>query len=465
MIRVRFAPSPTGMMHLGNVRVALFNYLFAQQKKGKFLLRIEDTDLERNIPGSDLKIIEDLAWLGLSYDEGPGKEGLVGPYLQSDRSHIYKSKLSELIDGNKVYRCFCTVEELEAKRKRQIKLKMPPVYDRSCLRLSDDMIKAKLIANISFAWRFKLNQESYVELVTFERGVMRFGLNNFSDPVLTRADGLVTFIFANFIDDWLMKITHIIRGEDHLSNSAVQAAMFIEFAIPVPVYWHLPFVCNVDGKKLSKRDFGFSLDDLSQAGFLPEAILNYLAALGSSLVPEVQSLDELCHGYNFSKVSGSGPIRFDIDKLTWFNHQWINRCDVQDLTQRVRPFLIAKIAAAQHMSDAEMSFLILKIQKEMKHLTDAATFLSFVFEEPTIILEAMSDRIGKQKVTQVMQVVKKHLDTIEQQEAFLFKIKNDAKSLGLKNGDLFCIIRYALIGNFEGIGIHDLLQMLPVETV
>src|SRR5579863_4599044 len=257
-VRVRFAPSPTGMMHLGNVRAALINFLFAHQKKGTFVLRIEDTDAQRMLDPEAKKIIEDLAWLGLTYDEGPHVGGPYAPYFQSERMNLYQEKLHLLKEKNLIYRCFCSEEELAKRRDRQQALKLPPRYDRTCLALSEKEINHLLDNNTLFIWRFKLDHQRSVTITDLAHGETTFKLSNFSDFAITRQDGSFTFIFANFVDDLLMKITHIFRGEDHLSNTANQAALFAAAGAPLPIYWHLPILCNLEGKKLSKRDFGFS---------------------------------------------------------------------------------------------------------------------------------------------------------------------------------------------------------------
>ena len=237
--RVRFAPAPTGMMHLGNIRTALMNYLIAQQKQGDFILRIEDTDKERNYDPQAIKIQEDLAWLSLSFNEGPNIGGPYGPYFQSERDSIYQEKLKELVGAKCAYRCFCKVEDLEKKRQRQIALKQPPRYDRTCYKISMDESNDRAERE-SFIWRVYLDHTKTVQIKDLAHGVVTFEFKNFSDFPITREDGSVTFVFANFVDDMLMKISCVIRGEDHLSNTASQVALYQAFNAPVPIFWHMP---------------------------------------------------------------------------------------------------------------------------------------------------------------------------------------------------------------------------------
>lgn len=316
-VRVRFAPSPTGLMHLGNVRSALMNFLFARQKKGSFILRLEDTDTQRNFDPNGKQIMADLAWLGLFYDEGPDIGGPCGPYMQSERAAIYGEYLRQLEVKNKVYKCFCTSEELEKKRQRQIALKTPPRYDRSCARLnaqeSEELSKTK-----PFIWRFNLEDETekHIEITDLARGTVKYDLKHFSDFPLTRQDGSFTFIFANFVDDVTMLITHIFRGEDHLTNTALQALLYRTFEVKLPLFWHLPIICNSTGKKLSKRDFGFSLGDLHKGGFLPEALNNYLTIIGGGVFKqEVMDMNQLIDAFNFEEINSTGAVKYDLEKL------------------------------------------------------------------------------------------------------------------------------------------------------
>src|SRR5579863_3116600 len=288
---VRFAPSPTGMMHLGNVRTALINALFAKQKHGTFILRIEDTDAQRMHDPQAKQILEDLVWLNLVYDEGPIAGGPHGPYFQSQRMHLYEKTRTLFEEKHLIYRCFCTEDELAKKRERQLALKLPPRYDRTCIALSSDTVAKHLAENSPFIWRFKLDHERSITITDLAHGAITFDLSNFSDFPITRQDNSFTFMFANFVDDYLMNVTHIFRGADHLSNTANQAALFDALNISLPTYWHMPILCNLEGKKLSKRDFGFSLRDLRDAGFLAQAINNYVGIIGGSFKEEIMPLE------------------------------------------------------------------------------------------------------------------------------------------------------------------------------
>jgi len=464
-IRVRFAPSPTGFMHLGNIRTALFNYLFAKQRNGTFVLRIEDTDQARNVEEASLQIINDLKWLGLSYDEGPIVGGPHAPYLQSERTKIYQQHLDDLIANKKVYRCFCSPERLEKMRKEQISKDEPPRYDRVCLHLSGDAIKEKLAAKTPFIWRFQINQDASVTIKSMARQDLCFEMKNFSDFALTRSDGSFTFLFTNFVDDWLMQISNVIRGEDHLSNTAMQAAIFHALAVPLPTFWHLPMLCNKEGKKLSKRDFGFTLEDLKKEGFLPQAICNYLAIVGGSLKDEIQSLDELAHNFDFDHLHTTGAIRYDVEKLQWVNHKWLARLTAEQVLPHLVPILNEIVHAGTDVDQERLVFLVNKVKNECKTLKELAQVLRFCFEAPVIDVSEIDKQVGKEKTTLIATLIDQTLDKIDQRELFLETIKREGKERGLTPKELFGTLRYLLTGSFKGIGLHDLLEMLEKDDV
>jgi len=464
-VRVRFAPSPTGFMHLGNIRAALMNYLFAKQKGGTFVLRIEDTDEQRNVDEAGFKIVDDLKWLGLNYDEGPVVGGKLGPYIQSKRKSIYEKHLSDLIENQKVYRCFCTLGQLEAKKREQLAQGNPPRYDRTCRSLSDDQIKENLSKNMPFVWRLKINSDSIVKIESMARKTIEFEMKNFSDFAITRSDGSFTFVFANFIDDWLMQISHVIRGEDHLSNTAMQAALFEAFAVSLPKFWHLPMLCNVDGEKLSKRDFGFSLEDLKKEGILGEAICNYLALVGSTFKEEIQSLEELAQNFDFENLHSTGPIRFDIEKLLWVNHKWLSRLDASQVAERVKHFLHEAFVQSADIDDEKLTFLVSKVCKDVKTLHGVKNALRFYFEKPKIDMKLAEKEVGVDVAQKVLKLIVKNLEHVQNIDLFLNKLKEEGKSENLKVKEIFMILRYLLTGQFSGIGMHDLFKMLDVETI
>ncbi len=461
-IRVRFAPSPTGMMHLGNVRTALMNYLFAKQKNGTFIIRIEDTDFERNFDPQAKHILADLAWLDLTYQEGPLKGGYHEPYFQSQRTKLYQDELAEFVRKNLIYRCFCTTEELEKKRQRQLALKQPPRYDRTCLKLTPETIESYVAENRPFIWRFKLNQEEPVTVHDLAHGSIKFDLKSFSDIPLTRQDGTFTFMFANFIDDMQMEITHVIRGEDHLSNTAGQVAMYQACGITPPTFWHLPILCNAEGKKLSKRDFGFSLGDLRTAGFLPEAIDNYLAIIGGSFEQEIMSLEEIAQKFNFEHLSPTSQIKYDIEKLKWLNHKWIARVNIERLTQLCLPYLTSFYPEAKNIPIATLHKLIDMIRTDLVTLHDIAPSLEFYFKTPVLTKILFAD-IAPEHVAKIQKMVEHQLHNLPKPDDFMHQLKTDAHQQAVPTKALFMALRIALIGKAQGPSIHDIIEMLGTD--
>lgn len=463
-IRVRFAPAPTGVMHLGNIRAALMNFLFSKKSNGTFVLRIEDTDTERNYDPNATRIINHLRWFGLDYDEGPIKGGPHAPYFQSQRTALYEKAAAYLREKDHIYRCFCTPEELEKKRERQIALKLAPRYDRTCLHLDIEQIEKCVRTNMPFVWRMKLDHNTSITIHDLARGLVKFDLKNFSDFPISRSNGSFTFIFANFVDDMLMDITHIFRGEDHLSNSANQAALYLAFDKPLPIYYHLPILCNIHGQKLSKRDFGFSVDDIEQGGFLPEAVCNYLATLSGSFAKEIISFHELPTMVSFDNLHATGQVKYDEAKLRWFNHRWINLYDPYELTNKTKPFLTKALPNIQNLSDEKLTQLLQVIKSEMHSLLDAAPLLSFVFMPPSLNPLDFEAVLHADHKKTIQSIIRESIIKPETDDLFaLFKKKANEQNIPLK--ELLSCIRLALTGSVKGLGIGELVNILGIDEI
>lgn len=464
-VRVRFAPSPTGFMHLGNVRAALINYLYAQQKNGTFVLRIEDTDATRNVDPRGVQILKDLEWLNLPYAEGPIKGGSYAPYYQSERNSIYQAYLDQLIAKKAIYRCFCTVEDLEKKRQRQIALKMPPRYDRACTQCTDSDVTTKLEQNMPFIWRFKIDESKTITFYDIARKICTFEMKNFSDFPLTRQDESFTFLFANFVDDVSMHMSYIFRGEDHLTNTANQVALYEAFGEKIPTFWHLPIIGNKDGKKLSKRDFGFSLNDLKESGYLPEAICNYLAIIGSgSFDKEIMSLEELAQTINFDSVASTGQIKYDLEKLRWVNHQWIMKYNTLALAGLCLPLVQKHFKNAQDLTPNSFVPLLSFVQREIVTLPDIVEVLRFYFEEPTFsadLLVAHHYQTYKDALAEIVTLATPLLDDPDMATKAIQKF---CKEHNLPIKDIFTLLRIALTGNIKGLSIKELFHILGSKT-
>lgn len=457
LVRTRFAPSPTGIMHIGNVRAALMNYLFAQQNHGTFALRIEDTDQQRNIADGTKFILQHLGWLGLSPQEGPVIGGPFAPYFQSERADIYRKHLEKLQEQKLAYQCFCTPEELEVRRNRQIAMKKPPRYEGTCLKLSPEQIAAKISAQTPYIWRMKIDTTKKVSFLDMARGTLEFDLQHFSDFPLTREDGTFTFIFANCVDDCEMEISHVFRGEEHLSNTVNQTVLYHALGYKLPVFWHLPVLCNQDGKKLSKRDKGFSLEDVAQQGYLPEAICNYLGILGASFEHEIMSLQELSQTYKFNHLHGASQIKYDIEKLKWVNHKWIAQYDLGKLVELCKPFLAQQYDISL-LSDQTITMLIKSIQNDMQTLADCPKLLKFYFERPVVDLEQFGNVADKATFDQIKMMLRQNQQT--EWETFMAECKTQCKQAGIADRILFTTIRILITGSPKGMQLQDLFHCL-----
>src|SRR5256714_338367 len=327
-MRVRFAPSPTGQLHVGNARTALFNWLLARGTGGTFVLRIEDTDVERSTRESESAIVRDLRWLGLDWDEGPDVGGAHGPYRQSERLHLYQSYAKELLGAGAAYYCFCTMEQLEAERQAAVAEGRPVQYSGTCRNLSQDDVAARVAAGEQPAIRFRVPEGTDIVFTDLVRGEVRFPNEVIGDPVIVRADGTPAYNFAVVVDDALMEVTHVIRGEDHLSNTPRQLLLYEALGFTPPQFAHLALVMGPDHSPLSKRHGATSVDEFRAKGYLPEALVNYLALIGWSPGndEELLPVDELARRFSLDRVGHSAGV-FDEEKLAWVNRHYLKMSD------------------------------------------------------------------------------------------------------------------------------------------
>ena len=369
-VRVRIAPSPTGFAHLGTASTALYNVLFARQRKGSFALRIDDTDQERNRPEYEAVIYASLHWLGLDWDEGPDKGGPYQPYRQSERVDIYREHAARLINQGKAYRCYCIPEELEAERKQAQMEKRPYKYSRRCLTNPPE-------GRSVFAVRFKV-PGGEIKFTDMIRGEMKFDADLIGDFIIIKSDTYPTYQFASPVDDALMKITHVIRGEEHLSNTPYQLMLVDALGFERPVaYAHMPLILAADGAKLSKRIHKeTNLVLFKEQGYLPEALLNYLALLGwnPGNTKEIFTFDELVRDFSFERVQHAGA-RFDWEKLDWINGQYIQALSDDGLTERLQPFL-------PQLDETTIRKAVPALKTRLKKLAQAAELLDYLWTDP-----------------------------------------------------------------------------------
>ena len=326
-IRVRFAPSPTGYLHVGGLRTALYNYLFARKNNGKFILRIEDTDRNRFVEGAVENLIEALKWCGLEFDEGPNSGGQFGPYMQSQRLDIYQKYVHKLIANGHAYYCFCPPQRLEALKEEQQKQKLPQAkYDKHCLSLSKSEIEKKMADNTQFVVRLNVESNHRIIFDDIVRERVEFDSNNVDDQVLIKSDGYPTYHLANVVDDHLMQISHVIRGEEWLSSTPKHVLLYDAFQWRRPIFAHLPLLLNPDRSKLSKRQGDVAVEDYRSKGFLKDALVNFVALLGWNAGDdqEFYLLNELIEKFSLERVNKSGAV-FDIEKLSWLNAEHLRR--------------------------------------------------------------------------------------------------------------------------------------------
>ncbi len=384
-IRVRIAPSPTGDPHVGTAYIGRLNYIYARQRSGKFILRIEDTDRTRFVPTSEQMIFDSLRWLGLTWDEGPDVGGPHGPYRQSERTEIYREHADLLLANGTAYRCFCTPEELETVRKRQTAAKLPPRYPGTCRHLTPEQIAANEAANKPFVIRLAVppRANDTTASTTFRdelRGDITFDHNNVDDQVLMKSDGFPTYHLANVVDDHLMQITDVIRAEEWISSTPKHVLLYKAFGWQLPRFWHMPLLRNLDKSKISKRKNPVSLIYYQQAGFLPEAIINFLGLMGGGMPADINNgteqftLTEMVEHFVFTNIRLGGPV-FDLTKLKWLNGEYLRKLTPEQFYAELRKTVL---------SDAYLSQIAPLIQTRIETLGQFGDLTTFFFRDDVL---------------------------------------------------------------------------------
>jgi nondiscriminating glutamyl-tRNA synthetase len=481
-IRVRFAPSPTGLLHVGNARTALYNWLFARRTEGDFILRIEDTDAERSEPRYEKKLIEDLKWLGLDWDEGPNEPGTkgagkgnYGPYRQSDRLPIYASYAEKLLKEEKAYRCFCTMEDLEAERKMLAERQLPQVYSGRCRNLNPKILKRNLAAGIPYSIRLKIGEEP-LRFHDMVRGSVEFQAEVVSDPILVRsgnenAPGVPVYNYVVTVDDALMKITHVIRGDDHISNTPKQVAIYAAFGWPVPIFAHLSTILGADRERLSKRHGATSIASFREMGYLPEALVNYLTLLGWGAEDgktETFSVPELVQNFTLERATPS-PAIFDFDKLNWLNRHYIKTSSPVRLAALAWEYFGGLLPEKFDASDEVLVWFVRLIElfahgvDHLDQLTAKALFL-FGFDpevarsrdENAEVLAADSTRIV---LAELADRVRAHHDAVTP-EIFKRWMEEIMEGTGVKGIGLYHPVRIAITGTQSGPEFDKLIPII-----
>jgi nondiscriminating glutamyl-tRNA synthetase len=485
-VRVRIAPSPTGFVHIGTFRTVLYNYLFARHNGGKFIVRIEDTDRTRFVDGAIEDLLRTLQWAGFDYDEGPKlkgdkivQEGDFGPYIQSERLDLYQKHIKTLIDKNKAYYCFCPKDRLDALREDQKKHNLPPKYDRACRDLDREEVKKRLAAGEEFVIRFKMPEDKEVVFEDVIHGVIKVNTNDLDDFVLIKADGYPTYHFANIIDDHLMKITHVLRGDEWIASTPKHVLLYEAFGWKSPIYAHVPLTLGKDKRKLSKRDGAASVKDFINKGYLKDALLNYIALLGwnSGTEQEIYSMDELIKQFSLDNVHKAGAV-FDIDKLDWINGLYVRNLSNEDFAKECLPVIVQagliaqkgdKFYNAVNKEEISMAWIVKVCALEkprIKRLVEMPEVMNNYFTDklkidPKILVWKKSDA---SKTKEVLQALHAELHAIEETD---FNLENIQKKVmdyieknSLSNGDVMWPLRVALSGRDKSPGPFEIGEVL-----
>jgi glutamyl-tRNA synthetase len=491
-IRVRFAPSPTGPLHIGGVRTALFNYLFAKKHGGTFVLRIEDTDQKRYVDGAEDYITNALNWCNTPFDEGPGKDGGFGPYRQSERKHLYRQYVDLLIENNKAYYAFDTAEALDLERKNHEAKGKTFIYNWhnrtrgrliNSLVLSKEEVAEKIANGEDYVVRFLAPQDETLELTDLIRGTIKIDTNTLDDKVLFKSDGMPTYHLANVVDDYLMKISHVIRGEEWLPSLALHQLLYNAFGWEAPEFAHLPLILKPTGKgKLSKRDgdkLGFPVFPLDwegpatnsvskgykESGYFPEAVVNFLAFLGwnPGTEQELFSLSELVEAFDLKNVNKAGA-RFDPDKTKWFNHQYMQKATVETLTETF-------INTTPELESIDPGYVELVVNLIKERATFPSEFWGlshYFFKAPENFAEAALKKAWKEHSKDLMTQLISELEAAD--DTSVDTLQTAIKGWITKNeigfGKIMMPLRMALVGALEGVDVFDIIYLIgKTETI
>ncbi len=471
-VRVRFAPSPTGFLHIGGARTALFNWLFARHTGGAFILRIEDTDEVRSTQDSVEAIFLGMKWLGLDWDEGPtsaadpnAHEGDSGPYFQMQRLDLYKKAVDRLVAEGKAYPCYCTPEEVQKMRERAQLLKRPPKYDGTCRNLTPAQRQARAAEGRTASVRFKTPAEGAVEFQDIVRGPMKFENSLLEDFVIQKTSGVPTYNFACVVDDHEMKITHVVRGDDHLSNTPRQVLAYQALGWTPPQFAHLSMILGPDGSRLSKRHGATSVQEYEQAGYLPEAVRNYLALLGWS-TEDSQDLftqEELVQKFTLERC-GKSPAIFDPNKLIWMNGEYIRKMSLKELADRAMPFIrqAGFLNGQEDARRAEIEAALALEHEKVKLLTDVPRLIDFFFKAVEYDPASVEKVLKKDDVTDILKDAVMLFENLHPFTAASTELacKLLAEKRGVKNAAVFHPIRVSVSGRTQGPSLFHMLEVL-----
>lgn len=476
-IRVRYAPSPTGHLHIGNARTALFNYLFARHNKGKFIIRIEDTDTKRNVTDGEKSQLENLKWLGMDWDEGPDVGGDFGPYRQSERKDIYVKYINELLERGLAYESYLTEDELEAMREEQKARSEMPHYEYEYAGMSDDEIAKvqaeKKAAGITPVIRFRIPADTVYEFDDIVKGNISFDSDTIGgDWVIQKRDGMPTYNFAVVIDDHLMEITHVLRGDDHIANTPKQLMIYEAFGWQAPKFGHMTLIINTEtGKKLSKRDESILqfIEQYKELGYLPDAMFNFIALLGWSPVgeDEIFNRKELIKMFDEKRLSKS-PAKFDQKKLEWVNNQYVRKTDLSTLTDLSLNDLINDGLVEKNPDAKTIQWIrqmVSLFTEQMSYTAQMSEFGSIFLKEPEALSQEALDELVADDAKPMLEIFKTKLSELERFTApQIMQAINDTKEeSGVKGRKLFMPVRIATTQSMHGPGIAEAIELLGKE--
>jgi nondiscriminating glutamyl-tRNA synthetase len=470
MVRVRYAPSPTGHIHVGNARTAIFNYLYARHEGGTFIMRLDDTDLERSTEENIDSMLDDIRWLGLDWDEGFLKGGNFGPYRETERKPLYDKYIQQLLDDDKAYRCFCTKDELEAERRKAEAEHRIYRYGGACAHLSAEQVAKNIAEGKPYAIRLRIPQEDVIvhDLI---RGDVQFKSEEFDDFVIARQNGIPIYNFATVIDDALMHITHIIRAEEHLSNTPRQVFIYRALGFDVPQFAHVSLILAPDHSKLSKRHGAVSVGDYRLEGYLPEALINYLVLLGWSPKDDREffTVDELIKEFSLGGVSKSGAV-FDKKKLTWMNHMYLARKDAAAILTILKADFAEQYAAVFGGLPEDKTLAAIDLTKGNAQVLPDLFRLARNIVQPDVVVtdEKSQEVVGSPEAKQVLQYLVEHFDAIpfgQGDDAMSSWVEDLRNQIPLPAKKLYSPIRVALFGAKDGPEIVKLFLTLEPSSI
>lgn len=472
-VRVRYAPSPTGHLHIGNARTALFNYLFARNKGGKFIIRIEDTDQKRNIEGGEESQLKYLKWLGMDWDESVDVGGEYGPYRQSERNDIYNRYTNELLEKGLVYKCYCTEEEIEAEREEQSGRGETPHYSGKCRHLTAEERNQLEVEGRKPSIRIKVPVGATFSFDDMVKGFVSFDSEGIGDWVIVKKDGMPTYNYAVAIDDHLMEISHVLRGDDHISNTPKQLMVYEALGWKPPIFGHMTLIVNESRKKLSKRDESIIqfIEQYEELGYLPEALFNFITLLGWSPVgeDEIYLKEEFIEIFDADRLSKS-PALFDKQKLLWMNNQYVKKADLEHVIAISLPHLIKAGRLDANISGEKEKWahnLIALFQEKLSYGAEIVELTDMFFKDEAEYEEEAKEVLSGETVPEVLQAFSRELDHLPEFKAAEIKaaMKAVQKSTGQKGKNLFMPIRSAVTGQTHGPDLPQAIELLGKTKV